>query len=340
MKARVIKGQAPGGERTRLAEVLPLKTPLVVQIFPIYACNFTCNYCIFSTELRDRGFVSDEVTMDLGLYKKCVDDMAQFPDRLKVLRFVGMGEPLLHKRIAEMVDYTVKKGISDRVEILSNGSLLTRDKTDALLRAGLNRLIISIQGTSAEKYKEVCGADIDFDLFIENIRYFFEQKGAAQLHIKVIDYALEGEADEQKFYNIFGDICDTIGIEYAGPIYPWVDYGEVLKGKEAMVTQFGLPVSKLNVCPQPFFSLQINPDGKVVPCYSIDYPCIVGDSNDQHVVDIWNGELFNAFRLKMLDGAHQATSACAECNIVKHRLFPEDDLNADAQRLKAFYRND
>ncbi len=337
MKAQLIKGQAPGGKRTRLADVLPLSTPLVVQIFPIYACNFTCNYCVFSTEMQKRGFVSDRVIMDFGLFKKCINDMARFQDKLKVLRFVGMGEPLLHKQIVEMVEYSVNKGITDRVEILTNGSLLSHEMSDALLNAGLSRLIISIQGTSSEKYRQVCGANINFEEFVANIRYFHERKGDAQLHVKIIDYALDGADDEQKFYSIFGDICDSIGIEFAGPIYPWVDYEEVLQGKSASVTQFGLPVSEMHICPQPFFTLQINPDGKVVPCYSIDYPCIVGDCNEQPVNEIWTGTVFNKFRQKMLEGASTASSACEICNIIKHRLFPEDIINEAIDRLKLCY---
>lgn len=337
MKAQLIRGQAPGGKRARLADVLPLATPLVVQIFPVYACNFRCNYCVFSTKPSERGFVSDETVMDFNLFAKCVDDMSRFPDKLKVLRFVGMGEPLLHRQLAEMVAYTVKSSITDRVEILTNGSLLTPEVTDAFLKAGLARLIISIQGTSAAKYKQVCGADIDFDLFLDNIRYFYEHKGAAQLHIKVIDYALDGPEDEQKFYGLFGDICDTIGVEFAGPIYPWVDYEAVLQGRDSAVTQFGLPLSELHICPQPFFTLQINPDGKVVPCYSIDYPCIVGDCHDQSVTEIWNSRTFTEFRRTMLDGAQHASNACAVCNIIKHRLFPEDVLNDAAGRLKQQY---
>lgn len=337
MKAQLIKGQAPGGKRTMLSEVLPLSTPLVVQIFPVYACNFRCNYCVFSTKIADRGFVSSETFLDFDLYKKCVDDMTHFPDKLKVLRFVGMGEPLLHKRIADMVEYTAKSGITDRVEILSNASLLTREMSDNLLKAGLARLIISIQGTNAEKYKLVCGADIQFDQFTDNIQYFYDNKGDAQLHIKVIDYALDGPEDEQKFYDIFGDMCDSIGVEHAGPIYPWVDYDEVLQGKDLSVTQFGLTASELHICPQPFFTLQINPDGKVVPCYSIDYPSIVGDCNEHSVTQIWNSIKFNQFRRSMLDGASDASSACKICNIIKHRLFPEDALNHAADRLKPFY---
>lgn len=337
MKAQLIQGQAPGGKRTMLAEVLPLATPLVVQIFPIYACNFRCNYCVFSTQLHERGFVSDKVIMDYGLFTKCIDEMTSFPDRLKVLRFVGMGEPLLHQHIVEMVEYTVRNSVAERVEILTNGSLLNPTMSDALLKAGLSRLIISIQGTTSAKYKQVCGVDLNFYQYVSNIKYFHDHKGTTQLHIKIIDYALEGPEDEEKFYDIFGDICDSIGVEYAGPIYPWVDYKQVLQDKDLTKTQFGLPVSAMHICPQPFFTLQINPDGKVVPCYSIDYPCIVGDCTGETVIDIWNGKCFTEFRRTMLEGACTASPACKVCNIIKHRLFPEDVLNHAADRLKQYY---
>jgi hypothetical protein len=39
----------------------------------------------------------------------------------------------------------------------------------------------------------------------------------------------------------------------------------------------------------------------------------------------------------MLDGAKDASSICADCPIIKHRLFPEDLLNDDADRLKELY---
>jgi molybdenum cofactor biosynthesis enzyme MoaA len=161
MKAKDISGQAPGGKRTVLAEVLPLDTPFVVQIFPIYACNFRCGYCIFSVPKQKRYFISDQVAMNFDLYKKSVEDMAQFPRQVKVLRFVGIGEPLLHPKIADMIGYAVSKGIAQTVELLTNASLLTPKLSDALISAGLSRLVVSLQGTSSEKYAEVCGAPID-----------------------------------------------------------------------------------------------------------------------------------------------------------------------------------
>lgn len=337
MKAKDISGQAPGGKRTKLADVLPLDTPFVVQIFPIYTCNFKCNYCIFQYDKTKRGFISDKIAMGFNLYKKCIDEMTLFPNKIKVLRFVGIGEPLMHKKIAEMIAYAVSKEVANKVEIITNGSLLTPEMSDSLIKAKLSRLVISLQGTTKEKYKEVCGTDIDFEKFIENLRYFYNKKDKTQIYVKIVDCALDGKNDERRFYKIFGDVCDTIAIEHIVPIHSSVDYGKVLKGKKMSLTQFGLPVSGLKICPQPFFHLQINPDGKVVPCYSFEYPGIMGDCNKQSVCEIWNGKKFQSFRHQMLGGMKNVSKACAKCDLIRYRLFPEDVLDNDAERLKKFY---
>jgi len=338
MKATIISGNAPGGARTRLADVLPLKTPFVVQIFPIYACNFTCEYCFHAVPRNERGFVSEWPVMKLDLYKKCIDELALFEDQLKVLRFVGMGEPLLHKNIAEMVAIAVSRKVAQRVELLTNGSLLTRKMSDALIDAGLSRMVISLQGISREKYRRISKVDIDFDQFVKNIEYFYTNKKNTHVYIKIVDYALDETDTQDKFYAIFGDICDSIAVENAVPIMPGVDYDKVLSNSDKNATQFGLPLSDIQVCPQAFFTMQVNPDGKVVPCYQITYPGIMGDVNHQTMQEIWNGEAYRTFRRAMLDGRKQVNDICAQCNFIQYRLFPEDDLQAAAERLKGVYR--
>ena len=339
MRAKNISGQAPGGKRAILAEVLPLDTPYMIEIYPVYACNFKCNYCIFSVEKAKRQFISDKVLMDFGFYRKCINDITLFPQKLKVLRFTGIGEPLLHKNIAKMVEYAILKDAANTVEIITNASLLTPTMSDLLISAGLLRLIISLQGTTKEKYRQVSGVDIDFEKFVENLRYFFNSKRETHVYIKIVDYALKSKDDEQRFYEIFGDICDTIAIEYVVPIQSGVDYGAVLKDKDVSFTQFGLDPSEVQICPQPFFTLRINTDGKVIPCYSYNFPGFVGDCNSQPVQEIWNGKQFQYFRQKMLEGRKNVCEVCANCDIVKYRLFPEDVLNnSDAARLKNFYQ--
>jgi radical SAM protein with 4Fe4S-binding SPASM domain len=338
MKAKDISGQAPGGKRTKLADVIPLPAPYVVQIFPVYACNFKCGYCIFSVDKPKRGFISDKTKLELALYKRCVDEMALFPSKIKVLRFVGIGEPLLHKDIAEMITYSAEKKIAGTIELLTNGLLLTPKMSDDIIKAGLNRIVISVQGTSAEKYLQVCGTKIDFDGFMKNLDYLYKHKGNAHIYIKIVDTALENKEDVQRFFDIFGEFCDTIAVEHTVPIHSGIDYDKVLNKNITNVTQFGLPISDVKVCPQPFFTMQINPDGNVVPCYSFEYPVIVGNCNNEPAHQIWKNKQFNQFRLKTLSGSGTASEACKNCSIIKYRMFPEDDLKNCAEGLKKHFK--
>jgi radical SAM protein with 4Fe4S-binding SPASM domain len=225
---------------------------------------------------------------------------------------------------------------ADKVELLTNASLLTREKGDELLRAGLDRLVVSVQGTTREKYKEICGTDIDFEAFLANLKYFYENRKKTEVYIKVVDTALDNQKDQERFFEFFGNYCDTIAVEYTVPIHKGIDYHNVI-GHESRKTQFGLPVKDVKICPQPFFTMQINPDGKIVPCYSFEYPEFMGDCNTESVTDIWKGETFRNFRRRMLDGMENASAICKDCSITKYRQFPEDDLSKNAERLKKYY---
>ena len=89
MRAQRIDGQTPGGKRQRLADRLPLDTPFSIQVFPVYACNLACAYCIHSVPLEERGFIAAKTVLDMGLYRKFIADLAAFPRPLKMLRFAG-----------------------------------------------------------------------------------------------------------------------------------------------------------------------------------------------------------------------------------------------------------
>lgn len=336
MNAKLISQEPPGGKRQRLEEKLPLSTPFVVQIFPIYACNFKCKYCHMSIPLKDRGFVTDKTLMDYEAFQRYIDGMLEFPERIKTLRFVGMGEPLLHRDIARMVKYVKDSNVAERTEIITNASLLTPEMSNRIIDAGLDRLVISLQGITAQSYKEVSAIDLDFEEFVSNIRYFYEHKHSTQMYLKIVDIVLEGKDDEQQYFSLFGDITDTIGIETAVPIFPGVEINQELKDK-GNLTQFGVVVGKSHICPQPFYTAQINPDGKVVGCHSIPYPAILGDCNINSLPQIWNDKMFNGFRRQMLEGMETVGDICKNCNIMNYRLFTEDDISNSAQRLKQYF---
>lgn len=336
MKAIRIDGQTPGGNRTRLAQVIPLSTPYMVQIFPVYGCNFKCNYCIHSVPKAERGYISDQFFMDWELYKKCIDDLCKFPEKIKMLRFAGTGEPLLHKNIAQMVQYAAEKQIADSIDIVTNGALLTPRLSKELIDAGLSRLRVSIQGTNASKYKETTGTTTDFDEFIKNIAYFYENRDRTQIYLKVIDCALD-EGDEGRFFEIFGDICDAIAIEHLLPAVSQIDYSTISKDSFNKLTQNGAGLQDAQICPQPFYLMQINPEGNVVPCCAMETAYVAGNCNTESLYDIWNGKRLSAFRRTQLLKQKEVYSVCNHCQQYKYAMFPEDVLDNDAGRLLQYF---
>ncbi|MCB8814155.1 radical SAM/SPASM domain-containing protein [Desulfosporosinus shakirovi] len=331
MKATRIDGHSVNGSRTVLAEVLPLDTPYSVTFFPIYACNFKCNYCLHSISNEMRRHISDVVSMDFELYKKCIDDIATFPRKLKALHFIGYGEPLLHKDISKMVAYAVEKEVADVVDIVTNGALLTPQLSNDLINAGLSILRISIQGINTEKYKQISGVDIDFEMFIKNIQYFYQQKKNTLLHVKIIDCMLD-EAEESTFLNIFGNISDTIAVEHLVPLNE-ASYSNTNHSKDFNKNMLGNNLVYSDICPQPFYWMQINPDGKCIPCCNVDFPIYVGDCKQESVRAIWNNEKYNSFRRMHLLKKKANNSICEKCQYYKYTMYSEEVLDDDAGRL-------
>lgn len=337
MTAELVTGQSTSTTRTVLANAVPLDTPFIVQMFPVYACNFKCSFCIHSIPQKDRGYIADKAFMDFELYKKAIDDIAKFPQKIKMLRFAATGEPLLHKQIAEMVKYASQKNIANSIELLTNAALLTKEMSDKLIDSGLNWLRISIEGLNSEKYKEICAADVEFDTIVENIRYFYENKKDTKVYIKIIDCALD-EGEEEKFHQIFGRICDKIAVEHLYPAVNEIDYSK-LSDKDFSLTQNGNEIAEIKVCPQPFYMLQVNPEGNIVPCCSMLTPIVLGNCENENIVDIWRSKAYKNFQILLLEGKKELNKVCRECQTYKYGTFKEDILDNDIEKIKGRVKN-
>lgn len=322
------------GKRSKLHQHIPLAVPYAVQIFPIYACNLRCEYCIHSLPVERRGFISECTSMDLNLYKKAIDDLSHFGQKIKMLRFAAMGEPLLHPQIAEMVQYAKLKNIAESVEIVTNGVLLTSELSLSLIDAGLDRLRISLEGLSSEAYLEHCNRSIDYNLFYKNLEYFYFNKRNTSVYIKIIDYMLHSEDDERNFFQSFSPISDEIAIEHLTPTIDQIDYHAIDDHTDFTLSQNGIALTDAKICPMPFYFMQINPDGAVVPCCSTKYPTIFGNIKEDTVKNIWNGQAFRQFRYQMLSGTHSVCSTCGQCNLYLYGLNPEDYLDPYADVLR------
>ena len=338
MSSKFISGVTLGRKRTILGEVLPLEMPFLIQIFPVYGCNFKCKYCLHSVPKNKQGFISNDIFMGFDTYKKVIDEISLYNKKLKMLRFAGIGEPLLHNQIAEMISYAKEKEVAENVDIVTNGSLLTKELSQKLINAGLDKLRISIQGVSNEKYEEVSNVKIDLKKLVENIRFFYENKKDTKIYIKIIDCALSNKEEEKKFFEIFESISDEIAIEYLTPTVDEIDYSEFVDIDSLNKTQSGNNILECSICPQPFYLMQINPDGNVVPCCSMEYPKIFGNIKINNVKEIWQGKEFNDFRRDLLNETKNANNrVCKKCKLYKYGVFKEDLLEKYSENLKKVY---
>lgn len=159
-------------KRIKLAEVVPLSQPYVIMIDPCGRCNFKCVFCPCN---NNKSNLSERhKMMSIDVFDRVVSDIAEFPHKIKAIDVYGYGEPLLNPDLPEMIKHLYKAEVCEKIRIVTNGSLLTRQMSEELVESGLDYAKISIEGLSDGKYRDICGVDIDFNELVENIRYFYK----------------------------------------------------------------------------------------------------------------------------------------------------------------------
>ncbi|HHT9158330.1 MAG TPA: radical SAM/SPASM domain-containing protein [Candidatus Brocadiaceae bacterium] len=329
MKAKIIPGY--DSNRQTLSEIIPIDTPFTLFISPSQTCNFKCVYCSQSMNANQKkqyGF--SQKLQDFSLFVRLAHQAAEFPKKFKRVLLTGLGEPLTNPRIAEMVKMLAYLNVAEKYEVFTNASLLTPELSKKLIEAGLTGLRISVQGLTAKKYKEICGVNIDFDTFVERIRFFYQNKGNCTVYIKIIDECLEGEQEREKFFKIFGDICDDIFVENLVKAQPMMgDYdGKVSNTK----TFYGETAEKREVCPYMFYTLQTDSVGNAFPCPPLGLPhsFSLGNIEEKSLMEIWNGEKLKKLRISHLRKNNSKAAVCKQCTCYKAFTPKEDDLDASA----------
>ena len=116
-----------------------------LYIEPTARCNLRCKMCF-------RNSWKNEIIGDMRMetFRKAMTTM---PDSVETVFFGGMGEPLAHPDIVEMV--RTASALGKRVELLSNGTLLDARRTAELLDAGLDMLWLSIDALDDGRYAQI-----------------------------------------------------------------------------------------------------------------------------------------------------------------------------------------
>ena len=327
---------------TRLKDILPLETPLTLMIDPANMCNFRCTFCptgdyeLLESVKRPIGM------MDFDLFCKIIDDLAEFPEKVKSLRLYKDGEPFLNRNIVKMIVYAKKKDVAEEIYIISNGSAITENIALGIIEAGLDRLRISIEHVNSEKYKEITRTYSNYEMIVKNVRFLYQekQKRKSPLHInaKIVDTGLS-KGDMEKFENDFGNITDSLNVETLMGWSKSMEKDWTLGSNPRTGIDGKSKLKEIQICPQPFKGLAINFDGTAsVCCVDWSHGTIVGDLKKESLMDIWNGPKLREFRLLHLMKQRHKIPVCANCQYIKGHN-PLSHLDNESESLIKIYSN-
>lgn len=315
-------------KRIILGKEVPLENPLSIIIDISEACNLKCMYCFRAhSESRDSSYVWKDNIMPWEMFQLIVEQIKMFKNMPKKIALSGHGEPLINKRLPEMVRFIKKSIPESSIEIHTNGTLLTDKYAIALAESGIDKVNISLQGVTAKKYKDISGIDIDFDTFLHGIRTLYTHKSETKVNIQIVDVAIEND-EKRVLFDLFEPISDNIVINRTVPIWKSVDYEPVLKDLEDDVNKYGEIVPYQKSCSLLFYTLFITPDGDVYPCTQPSMSLVLGNVKNKSLYECWNGKERTKFLKRHIKYGRVAIDDCQDCYIAQNSIMTkEDSLN-------------
>jgi MoaA/NifB/PqqE/SkfB family radical SAM enzyme len=342
----IIRPRIHSADKRPLEDLVPLKTPISAHIDISSLCNYRCSFCFQADTVGMKKNGLKRGFMDVALFQKIVADMSKFPSKLKKIKIGNHGEPTLHPEVAKLVEIATASGCADIVEMFTNGSKLEPVLNKALIDAGLQRINISLEGLSDERYRAVAGVKQSFSEIVDGVADLFEQKKAAgsnlKIYVKIADHAHALQKDKNEifvltenekkyFFDTFSPHCDEIFVEKIVP-----QWSETQLDKQNAVGETGMYGQAISqwkdACPFVFMYMHFNCDGTVSPC-TLDWPrkVVIGNALYENVVDIWNGEAMKELQVAMLSGQRKCINFCASCSAPM--VCVEEDLGPHSEKL-------
>lgn len=145
----------------------------LIQVRPISSCNLKCVYCSTSSnsELHPYEYVVEPTYLI---------EWVKYVVRLKedkIIVFIdSVGETLLYSEIVQLVSELKKINGIERIIMVTNGTLLNKEKIHALKEAGLDQINLSINALDKELARELSGCSgYDIEKIVEIVHYVKEE---------------------------------------------------------------------------------------------------------------------------------------------------------------------
>jgi radical SAM protein with 4Fe4S-binding SPASM domain len=289
--------------------------PFNVSIEPTTTCNLGCPECPSGL----KSFTRPTGNLDYNFYKKTVDEIG---DKLIYLYFYFQGEPYMHPKFLELVKYASRKKIYTVTS--TNAHFLTERKARETIESGLDRILISIDGTTQETYeqyriggslekviegtKNLVQAKRELNSITPHIVFQFLMVKPNEHQIEEVEkLAKEIGVDEVKLKT-----AQVYEFENGNELIPTIDkYSRYQKQSNG---QYKIKNELLNHCWKLWHSTVITWDGKIVPCcFDKDAQHQLGDLNTKTFAEIWQSDLYQSFRSRILK-SRKEIDICTNCS--------------------------
>jgi radical SAM protein with 4Fe4S-binding SPASM domain len=288
--------------------------PISISIEPTTSCNLRCPECPSGL----RSFTRPTGMLDPALYQNVIDQLAP---ALSYLTFYFQGEPYLHPAFLEMVQYASSKGIYTATS--TNAHYLNEEAAFRTVNSGLDRLIISLDGTTQAAYESYrIGGSLK--KVIEGTKNIIRAKktlNSKTPHV-VFQFLVVGPNEHQipEVYRLAKELrVDQVVLKTA-QIYQYEDGSPLIPKAEKYSRyrknadgSYSIKNRLEDHCWKMWHSCVVTWDGKVVPCcFDKDAHFVLGDLKMNSFAGIWNGECYNQFRQSLLTSRNEI-EMCRNC---------------------------
>ncbi len=290
--------------------------PISISFEPTTSCNLRCPECPSGL----RAFTRPTGMLSKDFFSDTIDQLHR---ELFYLVFYFQGEPYLNPGFLEMVQYAASKRIYTATS--TNAHYLNDANAKKTIESGLDRLIISIDGSTQDVYQQYrVGGQLE--KVLEGARNIVKWKRALKSKTPFIIFQfLVVKPNEHQIEEI-KKIGKEIGVDAVwfktaqvydfhndpNQLIPTNDkYSRYKKNKNG---SFEFKNDLANHCWRLWHSPVITWDGLVVPCcFDKDALQQLGDLKGKPFKEIWQNEKYQSFRSKILEG-RKHIDICANCS--------------------------
>lgn len=288
--------------------------PISISIEPTTSCNLRCPECPSGL----RSFTRPTGMLHEDLYKKIIDELE---DTLLYLLIYFQGEPYLHPGFFDLVQYASARKIYTATS--TNAHFLSDENAKRTVVSGLDRLIISIDGTSQETYAAYRRGG-NLEKVIEGTkRVLYWKKALKSKTPHIVFQFLVVKPNEHQIEDVYA-LAKSLGVQEVGlktaqiydykhgsPLIPTIDkYSRYKKQSDGT---YRIKNKLINHCWKMWHSCVITWNGGVVPCcFDKDGHYKLGSVDTVSFSEVWQSDKYNKFRGAVMKGRSQI-EMCRNC---------------------------